>query len=732
MKRLTMIPASIALLFCACQDTQTTGRPQVDISMMSDAADDAGLSDASRLPQDASVVNDDMMAGAAAEPAYVEAKLTPRRAIYTREDNPLIEFTVYDRIGRPIPEAQVRLDVQPAGQAEIGPDRRLRFLEQGPGAVRACATPDLCGRTSFFVDDAAPELVIESPARGEIVTGEPEIVVRGRTDADSSIRVFINDLPVDVAEDGSFETTLRADFGLNRVDVIADDGVRRPATRRVREVLWAPTRVNVAAGGTLDLSEIGILRISQLVIDRNESPEPPDANGIQRTFDLAGTAEALLGRADLLSLLDDPQLANDDDLSMRITDIENGQPDVVMLITENGFEIFVRLEDLSFGTSGISNFQGEPISLEGRVNLSVAGFAATTLEISDDGVPGLTLDDFSLAVEELSGTFDDSTAQAIVDTVGSILRRVLNGAANELMEDLVADAVPRFIELGLDDIIEPLRDIPLAFELEPPLPSISMTLSVGAERPRLLRRDRLELILNGRITPEMMVQAPHEHPGIPDFPIDAQPVWPPNQGVALALRLSVLNGVLATAWHQGIFRLDLSELVPDSFPQISELNMDARLTPVLVPAQVGSPNLLELQFGEIDVHVLNPLNPEPDRYVMSLRAGVNLSFEGTQVIGEVAESPDVRFELVAPGGQIPPLAPELFATLIQAQLGPAIDEAVEGLLSVELDALAVEADAFAPLNTDIESIQIQPSFPSAPRVQNGWLVIEATVASEIR
>ena len=48
--------------------------------------------------------------------------------------------------------------------------------------------------------------------------------MRGRTDTDPTIRVFINDQPVMVNEMGEFETELRAEFGLNRIDVIADDG----------------------------------------------------------------------------------------------------------------------------------------------------------------------------------------------------------------------------------------------------------------------------------------------------------------------------------------------------------------------------------------------------------------------------------------------------------------------------------------------------------------------------
>jgi hypothetical protein len=190
-----------------------------------------------------------------------------------------------------------------------------------------------------------------------------------------------------------------------------------------------------------------------------------------------------------------------------------------------------------------------------------------------------------------------------VDTVGSIVRRVLNGAADELVRDLVADEVPDFIELGIDDVIDPLRRLELSLPPDELIPGIQLALSLTAERPNFVRRDRMELILRGTVEHPEAIQAPHMSPGIPDFPADAQPVWPPDSGITLAIRVSLLNAITEAAWHQGIFRNDLTAIVPEGFPQISGVMLDARLPPVVVPGAPGSPHLFELQFGEIDVFV---------------------------------------------------------------------------------------------------------------------------------
>ncbi|MCA9541027.1 MAG: hypothetical protein KC620_19135, partial [Myxococcales bacterium] len=196
--------------------------------------DDAALPvDMARPRRDHAVPAADMGMGAAT-PAYVELTLAPRRPLYTRQEHPQVNATVFDRIGREIPDFPLRFDVQPGAAGTIDADGRLTFLAEGAGAVRGCVTSELCGRASFFVDDGPPPLVIETPARGAILSGDPQIEIRGHTEVAENTRVFINDRPVELDEQGGFTYTMRAELGLNRIDTIADDGVRRPPTRDTR------------------------------------------------------------------------------------------------------------------------------------------------------------------------------------------------------------------------------------------------------------------------------------------------------------------------------------------------------------------------------------------------------------------------------------------------------------------------------------------------------------------
>ena len=183
----------------------------------------------------------------------------------------------------------------------------------------------LCGRVNFFVDDGAPKLVVDAPVRGAFLMGEESIEVRGTTDADGGARVFVNDKEVDVQPDGTFVTSIDAKFGLNRIDVVADDGVRRPASRSVREVLWAPQFIPIE-GPSLGIDEAVLLRVDNGLFDSGAQAPEPDADGVVTTNDLATVIEALLSKADLFSLIDNPQLSSSDDLTFAVTALRTDSP----------------------------------------------------------------------------------------------------------------------------------------------------------------------------------------------------------------------------------------------------------------------------------------------------------------------------------------------------------------------------------------------------------------------
>ncbi len=721
---------TLLLFISACDDSSPTSLSPSDAGESDmTSAGDMGRIDAMN-PDGSITVDSGMGMGVSAEPAYVEATLRPRRSLYTREENPSVEYTVFDRIGRVIPNAEVVIDVQPVGQAVVNAENELVFQEEGAGAVRVCATPDICGRASFFVDDGPPTLEIIAPGRGEILSGEREIIVRGRTDADPSIRVFVNDLPVQVDDSGGFEHRFRAEFGLNRIDVIADDGVRRPPTRSVREVIWAPEIIPIDEVDAA-LQRAATLRIQQRLMDSGEAPPPPDDDGVQRVSDLSGTLAAILSRSNFLGLLRDSQIADSPDFSLRIEEILPGNPDPTLILTNEGMEVFLRLEDVEFRISGQLDFQGEPVDLRGRVFLDIAGFGAIRFLVNDDGNAGFEVGGIGLALENLSSEMDDTTAQALLDTVGSLLRVTLNGVSEDLIRGLLESEVPEFISLGAESLVAPLREIEIDEPARDGLPPINLVVGLTSQEINFVRRDRFEFLLGGGVRPGRAVEQEHPIAGIPSFGSNADAIWPPEAFGALAIRLLLINAVNEVIWRQGALRIDLSDQVGGLLPQIDTVRLDARLPPLIVPAPVGSPQPLQLQLGEIDVFVGNPANPAPDHYVMSIRSGLGIAVVNNVLQTTVDERLDVRVELVAAGGDEPPLDAGFFATIAESQLGTALTENLVELLQVEIPEIELRIGAFDRIAPSIDRVMIRPVFPDQLRAGNGWLMAPAEGVIEI-
>lgn len=669
--------------------------------------------------------------------AFIELSLSPRQPLFARTETTRVSAVVYDRIGAVVSGLAVRFDVQPPERAEVQGDGTVRFLTEGAGAVRGCVGL-VCGRATFYVDDAPPPLVLDTPTPGAVVIGLPAVIpVVGQ--ADATARVFVNDAEVLVDAEGRFATEVPAVFGYNRVDVVADDGVRRPPSRTTLDVLHAPEAIAVG-GGDLNLPGAVKLRIGQALLDTGIAPDAPDEAGVTVTDHLAGLVVALLRRLEPLGLVADPQIATGENFNLRIEAVTAGEPEVALLFTGDGIEVFARLNDLAVETSGNLNLEDVPVSLNGAVRITASAFAQVRVEPGPDGYPGLRLDTADVALERVTGRFDDSTAQAVMDTLGSILRAAVERFARDLVTEVVAEQVPAFIELGLASALAPLSAVPLDVAASPPIPAIALDVGFALDPVALVPNGGLVLGLAGSVRQRNPVVVPHPSPGVVRETFVETPPWPAQGSLAVAVQLAVVNGLLHAVWAQGALTLDASAVVPDALRAlVSEARLDARLPPVVVAAPPGSPYFFELQLGELDLFLRGArAAPEPDHYVISLRAGLALSVgappgspadhpDAGRVRLNVLDDPDLRVVLRAAGGERANFAPEVLAALLESALWPQVRDAVGAGLELNLDAIDVDLAAVQALAPSVSGVQIRPAFPSAPAVRQGWFVLPAHV-----
>ena len=717
----TLFTLLTLLLFCTCDDSASVADPEdggagsggegqrfPDIASIRE--------DMFHLPLDAAPVED---LSPPPEPAYIEMALNPKKSLYTRSDHPQATAQIFDPYGE-ILERELIWSV-PAGAATLDEQQQLSFTGEGAGAIKAC-WQQLCGRVSFFVDDAPPHLELSSPERGAIfLGGVAQIPVRGRSDPGAM--VFLNDRAVELAPDGSFEVQLPAHFGLNRIQVIADDGVRRPPERIVMEVIWAPQALPVRPDG-VDLAQGMQLRLGQQLL-KASNPAPP-INSIE------GLVSAFLGKIQPMGLLEDPLLVNNDNLKIEIQDVQLGVPDLALSWTDSGLELFLRMDELrlSLAQGSLVNLQSELIPLDGSVRMGVAAFVGIGVE-AGEGEPRFRFEELGVAMESLRGEGLHPTAQALLDTVGSAVRLALNEAADGLIEGLIREQIPAFIELGLSEALAPLSqlilDVPLPGE---GLPSLYMELGFALDEPQVRAREGLLLSLSSFINLRGVIEAPRADPGVPAEGLNSAPPWPAQGGLAIAVQLSVVNALLHEVWRQGLLQLDISSLLPAQIAfLLHSAHIDARLPPLVVGTAPGSPLLFELQLGELLFELEGPGSLEPSRYALSIRAGLILEVGERGLRFQIADEADIRIEQLSEAA--PLLEPEALEELLNALVWSKVREAVGAGLSLEIPQASFDTGSFGGLFPELHQVNLGARFPHPPRVQRGWFVLSADLEASL-
>ncbi len=663
--------------------------------------------------------------------AYVELSITPRKALYNRDETPQVTAIVYDRIGQALENYPIRFDTRPVESATVDESGNVTFSREGAGAVRGCATPDLCGRVSFFVDDAPPLLEVISPERGAYLSGAPTILVEGRTDSGGAVEVYLNDQALEVDEEGYFQANIAANFGLNLVDIIADDGVRRPATRSVREVVWAP-EILPRAGSVFVLEHAARMRVSQSALDAQNEVNAPDANPLLSNS-LSELLEQVFTRIDAMSLVDDPQLVDSDIATLRLVDVLPGVPSMEVLFVEGGLELFFSVDGLSIELAGDATITGEPFSLDGLVTVDASAFVQVTINEGASGSFNLGIGEYGASIERINALMENETVQIVLEGAETIVGTPLRNFLEQYLDDLVQEELPALIEVGLDSVFEPLQGLSIEVDEGGTLGTGRVDFSLVSATPRVVAGEGLYFDISGELTEPADIQPRHDTPGIPSFNAAEAPAWPVNAAVAIALRLSTLNFLLDSMWRQGLLSMDLTPEIPEGLQLlISSARIEARLPPLLVPSPVGAPDELIFQLGELDLVIESPTRSEADIYVASIRAGFYVDFsDGELTLGLSGETTDIRFELLQAQDGRPILPPSTLAGFVGDNLWPQIESNLGEVLSVDIESVRIDTESIRSLVPSFDYIAVLPMFSDLPKAIDGWLVGGASTDLEL-
>jgi hypothetical protein len=646
------------------------------------------------------------------------------------EAPPLAEATVLGRDGAALPDVPVTWRLEPAALGSIDAAGLLTFTGEGPGTVVACtpAPEPVCGRAHLYVDAGLPSLVVNTPERGAALGGDrtQTIAVRGfASDTGGTVTVRVNGVPLGVGPDGGFALDVPAAFGINHLEVTADDGVQPQAVRVTRDVLWAPTYLRVEDDGAL-IPDAARLWLGQALLDLETPAVIPDVAGPWAVDDLATLLAGLLGTADAAALL-----GGVDAGGLTIRRVELGVPEVDLFVVPEGLELFLRLGGLHLDVEGTFAFEGANLDLTGGLDASLASFARLSFAIGGDGGLVIEVDESGVVLESLAGRFADPSAQALIDTLGSRLRGTVESLAAGLVDSIVREQLPTLIRTGLDGLVGSLADIPIRLDVGiegAPVAELALGLVPAAVDRQ--RRTGLALVLEGRLTQPQPVVAPAPIPGVPAV-TDGDPPQDRDLALGLAVRLDLLNGLLHEVWRTGLLQIT-PRLPAELAAVVSEVRLDARLPPVVAPAAPGSAFPMDAQLGDVRVFLTAPGGGDPDEYVLTLTAGISLEMDAAGALRLVtADAPVIVAELLRQAGQRPALAPEVLEILFGAAVWPGIRDALAGGLSLAIPAVTVDAAQISAVAPRVEGLELRPGFDGRPSVVAGWLLLEGGLTSVV-
>jgi hypothetical protein len=751
----SLLVLSFSMFYTACNQADTYYAPTAeeadaslagthdDVDLMNDydMSGQAGINAGST----AGMIIDDETQRLAEQVAFIDVDLTPRKPLYTRNETAMLAIVAYDRYGNELPLPTLQVTPRPESIAQLN-DTELTFLEEGQGALRLCVdlNRSVCGRVSFYVDDAAPTITLQQPQpfaiqRGEQATLEVKGIVQGHQ------ALYINEVEVTTNTDGTFIHTIPLHFGYNTVEVSASDGIRTPATRILRSVLYAPQELAMDSE-RLQWENGIILNIAPSVLYDAQGVADTYMDQFTRFGDLSNTLSYILSYLNPLALLDEA-LVEDDNFQLFLIDIDMGTPHIQIIPQDDRLEIFLRFANFRAIVDGSFSFEGIEIDLSGAISIDMSAFTALRV-VLQDGSFSFEIDEVGIALEDLSASMIDPTAQALIDTLTSTLRLGISAWGETFIQQLAREEVPRLINQQSLEVVDLFEALEFSFtqedlqvdartRIEPSLSQLQVSAAQGLSA-------YFDVIIDRQSDPNANVPA-YQEAIIPSHAPHEIP-WRYDRKISIALALSTLNALLYDLWQQELLSINLSDKIPSFLtPLIGRAELSSVLPPLITETATGSAAALALSIEGLYLDIWSADMSRQDRYRVSLYAALGLETQkpdllavsnGMDITGllqfTLPQGAILRVSLEEQGGDLAVVDPNLIETSITQLLVPTIDELVQESLHIDypiiqLDVASQESsDSQILLNQDLWLI---PNFEEGLSLENGWLMLNASLDS---
>jgi hypothetical protein len=663
--------------------------------------------------------------------AAVDITVDPLRPVYRTGSTVTPAATVLDGNGEPIVDAEVTWTIEPSGAiTSTGGDYEL--LSEGELTVKACTVEagiydePVCGQKRIIVDDRSPSVEVTSPAPGAWLgaDGAQTITVAGVvTDTHGTQSVFVNGKGAEVLDDGTFTMSIEPDFGINHIEVIANDSMSRAAGEVVFDVLWAPSYYDMSNTDThtgFHFDDGLVLDLGQRFFDDGQTPMQPDETSYV-THDLVDILKLLVKNIDFMSQIPDPVLDTDAG-QLRITDLTIGEPEVLLDLTDTGAELFIWVPDVDMQTQGGIALDQRVLDLTGSINAELAGFAV--LEITKPG-PGVDFEadvsEIAMSIQNAKSNFASPEANAVFELAESALRTKIEEILVGTLRDQFIDQLPAILVDALNSVEEQLDGLTFDLDTEFTDP-LTIVLNGMIDAFETTYRNSM----TAKLSTDVAANQPAALTSSPGIPLAA----PYTNEVALfessraqvGVRLALLNGLLHTLWETGFLEINLTELMPEQYADVTEhAELSAKLQPVLSRPKAGQPYDFILRAGQMEIEV--ELLDQVDVYVVNLEVGILMSLTDNAISLTVPDDPTITPWVESTTADRSVLDENSVRNLIKSQVWPQIEETLRQGLSFDLPVPGLSG--LSELAPTLSALDVQFLLNRPVDFRDGFIIFDA-------